>query len=315
MRLIHERNLMDMGKKGAEDRREKIPANMPEANKRMKDMEIIEQQVVGKSPKTKSEDGIVVTKDFIAVIDGSTSKTDRRVSRWYSNGRYAMKIISDYIRHAPAGISCTAFCAGVTEAVHKKYSKKDYPLYEEHPEERLTASVIVFSRLQRQIWMIGDCQCLVGTNYFENAKPSEAAIALRRAEKAHELIGEGRATKEDLLNDDQAREAVIPKMIESMKGQNRDYAVVDGFPIPMNKVKILTLDFEPFTLVLASDGYPFLKQTLEESENALRLQKENDPLNIGDYHPADGNAPFVATKAFKSGYTSFDDRAYIRFKV
>ena len=41
-------------------------------------MEIIEQSIIAKHPSKKSEDGIVVTRDYIALIDGSTSKTDRR---------------------------------------------------------------------------------------------------------------------------------------------------------------------------------------------------------------------------------------------
>ena len=44
-------------------------------------MEIIEQTVVPKNPAKRSEDGIVVTPDFIAVIDGSTSKSRVRLSR------------------------------------------------------------------------------------------------------------------------------------------------------------------------------------------------------------------------------------------
>ena len=50
-------------------------------------MEIIEQQIVGKDPKKGCEDGIVVTPDFVAVIDGSTSKSEYRHSLWRSNGR------------------------------------------------------------------------------------------------------------------------------------------------------------------------------------------------------------------------------------
>jgi glycerophosphoryl diester phosphodiesterase len=59
-------------------------------------------------------------------------------------------------------------------------------------------------------------------------------------------------------------------------------------------------------VVLASDGYPFLEPTLEASEHRLEWQRKNDPLNIGE---------FKATKAFSIGNNSFDDRAYIRFKV
>ena len=95
------------------------------------------------------------------------------------------------------------------------------------------------------------------------------------------------------------------------KRQNIDYAVVDGFKIPRQKVKVFTFDFESWTIVLASDGYPVLRPTLAQSEAALAEQRTQDPLNIG----ANPSAPFVATKAFSEGFTSFDDRSYIRFTI
>ena len=58
--------------------------------------------------------------------------------------------------------------------------------------------------------------------------------------------------------------------------------------------------------MFASDGYPKLANTLEESEALLDMQRKNDPLNIGE---------FKATKAFVEGNNSFDDRSYIRFEV
>ena len=73
-----------------------------------------------------------------------------------------MKVISRFIRKAPANITVDDFLKGVTMAVRKKYSSKRIDFYAEHPEERITASCIVYSRLQRQLWIIGDCQCLVG---------------------------------------------------------------------------------------------------------------------------------------------------------
>lgn len=281
-------------------------------------MRIIEKRITGKDPKKKPEDGIVVTNDFIAVIDGSTSKASERVSRWYSNGRLCMKVISRFIRKAPADITVDAFLKGVTEAVRKKYSSRRLDFYAAHPEERITASCIVYSRLQRQLWMIGDCQCLVGKSgcaddeyeFFDNPKPSEAVVAEARAAEAHRLLASGEATVESLLANDVARAKVIPQMIEAMKRQNIDYAVVDGFKIPRQKVKVFTFDFEPWTIILASDGYPILHPTLAASEEALSLQREQDPLNIGT-----GNPPFKATKAFAQGFNSFDDRSYIKFTI
>ena len=282
-------------------------------------MKIIEKQIIGKNPRKKPEDGIVVTDNFIAVIDGSTSKATGRVSRWYSNGRLCMKVISRFIRKAPANITVDAFLKGVTEAVRKKYSSKRIDFYALHPEERITASCIVYSRLQRQLWIIGDCQCLVGKTgckddeyeFFDNPKPYESILANARAEKARELLASGEATIESLRRDDVARASVIPRMIESMKRQNIDYSVVDGFKIPRQKVKVFTFDFESWTIVMASDGYPLLRPTLAASEAALAEQREKDPLNIG----SNPSAPFVATKAFAEGFTSFDDRSYIRFTI
>ena len=266
---------------------------------------IIEQSLIAKNPQKKSEDGLVVTNDFIAVIDGSTSKAKHRYSLLMSNGRYAMKIISRYIRKMPVDTSCHQFCLGVTRAVCRHYGKKQLTELAAHPEERMTASVVVFSRLRREIWMIGDCQCLLDGELLENPKPYELILAELRAAKVKELLAAGK-TQEQLLTNDEARAAIIPRMLQEMKGQNVTYSVVDGFRIPEQFVPVIPLDFHPHEIVLASDGYPFLCPSLEASEARLRHQQETDPLNIGD---------FKATKAFTPGNRSFDDRTYIRFTI
>ena len=129
-------------------------------------MNIIEQQIVAKNPRKGCEDGIVVTPDFIAVIDGSTSKSRYRHSLWRSNGRQAMRIVSRYIRRMPANTTSEQFLTGVTAAVRRHYRRSMLERLAEHPEDRLTCSVIVYSRLCREVWMAGDCQCLIGDEYF-----------------------------------------------------------------------------------------------------------------------------------------------------
>ena len=280
-------------------------------------MKIIEQNVVPKNPRKKSEDGIVVTDDYIAVIDGSTSKTTHRFCPTQSNGRYCMQLISQYIRQASPRLTCRQFCIGVTKHIRRQYSTARSLLrgdimpfrvrpdlisfLEQHPEERLTASAVVYSRLNREIWLIGDCQCLIGGAFYDNPKPYETELAQKRAD----IIRQSNR-KEDFLEHDTARNAIIPIMLEHMKGQNKTYAVIDGFHIPEEKVKVISLDFRPWEIVLASDGYPFLEETLEKSEARLKKQQADDPLNI---------TSFLATKAFTNGNNSFDDRAYIRFQV
>ena len=288
-------------------------------------MKIIEQSLTPKNPAKKSEDGIVVTNDFIAVIDGSTSKATHQWSARMSNGRYAMTIVSRVIQRLPPDASCHQFCLAATRAIRAVYNPKWYlfPLLSRrgarragwsdppinylssHPEERLCASAVIYSVRRREIWLVGDCQCLIGGELCENPKPYEQRLAELRAAHVQKLLSEGK-TAQDILADDQARAAIIPEMLRDMQQQNKTYAVIDGFPIPETRVPIITLDFRPWEIVLASDGYPFLCPTLAESEARLDEQRRNDPLNIGD---------FKATKGFTPGNNSFDDRSYIRFSV
>ena len=253
-----------------------------------------------KSPRKKSEDGLVVTPDFIAVIDGSTSKTDYRHSLLRSNGRQAMHIISRYISRMPKDTTCDQFLRGVTAAVRRHYSKSMLPRLAQHPEDRLTASVAVYSRLCRQLWLVGDCQCLATPmaphsthnthptpntppphhthtphsqpTYYDNPKPAEAQLAAMRADEVRRQLAQGK-TVDQLLRDDTARPVIIPHMLETMQQQNIAYSVVDGFPIPKAHVRVITLDFQPWELVLATDGYPFLMPTLDESEARLQQQQ------------------------------------------
>ena len=224
-----------------------------------------------------------------------------------SNGRYAMLIVSRYIRRMPADISCQQFCKGVTRAIARHYWLR-FPKQRmaEHPEERLTASAVIYSRRRHEVWLVGDCHCLIGGQYYDNPKPYEQQLAEMRAQKVESLLAEGYTESQLRQRFDPAREVMIPTMLKVMKNQNITYAVIDGFPIPQRLVPVITLDFQPWDIVLASDGYPVLAPTLAETEALLEEQRKNDPLNIGT---------FKATKAFVEGNNSFDDRSYIRFQV
>ena len=229
-----------------------------------------------------------------------------------------MQLTARYISRMPKTTTCDEFLRGVTATIRKHYKKSMLPRLAEHPEDRLTCSAVVFSRLCREVWMVGDCQCLLTagatvpagspagpTQYFDNPKPAEAELAAMRAEEVQRQLSAGK-TQDELLRNDTARPVIIPHMLESMRQQNVTYSVIDGFPIAKQHVRIITLDFRPWEVVLASDGYPFLCPTLAESEELLRQQRENDPLNVGR---------FQATKGFHPDFNSFDDRAYIRFRV
>ena len=288
-------------------------------------MKIIESKIVGKKSQESCEDGMVITDDFIAVIDGSTSKTPKHLNPDMKNGRYAMMLISEYIREElKVDASVDDFCQGVTVYIYNKVYEKlgVEERLKEHPEERLTASAILYSRIRNEVWMVGDCQAIIDGKLYENGKPYEEKIARERVE----LIEQG-------LSPAEARKQIEPLLIEAMlSGQNKNYTVIDGFPIYREGVKVVSVldscsvqDPVPASdsvsvsesvrasgsipassseIVLASDGYPFLKPTLAASEAALAEQIANDPQNIRS---------FIATKGIVEGNKSFDDRTYIRF--
>lgn len=288
-------------------------------------MKIIESSIIGKKSQEACEDGMVVTDDFIAVIDGSTSKTPKHLNPDMKNGRYAMMLISEYIQEElKADASVDDFCQGVTAYIYNKVYEKlgVEERLKEHPEERLTASAILYSRTRNEVWMVGDCQAIIAGKLYENGKPYEEEIARKRVE----LIEQG-------LSPAEARKQIEPLLIKAMlSGQNQTYTVIDGFPIYREGVKVVsvsdsssvqdsvpasdsvpcsdsasasgTIPSSSSEIVLASDGYPFLKPTLAASEAALAEQIANDPQNIHS---------FIATKGIVEGNKSFDDRTYIRF--
>ena len=59
-------------------------------------------------------------------------------------------------------------------------------------------------------------------------------------------------------------------------------------------------------IILSSDGYPFLKDTLAESEEQLSNILHNDPMCF---------RLFKTTRGVIEGNLSFDDRCYCRFRV
>lgn len=257
-------------------------------------MTITEQFICGKHTVADCEDGIVITNDFAAVIDGSTSKTPKRLDPSMKNGRFAMLLISEYIKQMPADYTMNNFCRGITLRIAEEYAKRGIAEdMAKHPEERLTASAIIYSNSRKEVWMVGDCQAIIDGEHYDNSKPYEQEIAMQRAT----LIKNGMSPKE-------ARCAIEPQLIKAMlEGQNRQYAAIDGTPIYMPGTRIVTASH---CVVLASDGYPTLLPTLHESEEALAQHLTDDPQNITD---------FIATKGLVEGNVSFDDRAYIKLTI
>jgi len=269
-------------------------------------MKIIEKTIIGKASQAECEDGIAVNDDFIAVIDGSTSKTPLRINSGCSNGKYCMELIKRFVSTIAKDICAREFCQEMTANIAALYNENGISVKRllEHPEERLTASVVIYSAFYKQIWMIGDCQCIANGTLYDNPKPQESVVAAKRAAFLAEAIKS--VSIEEIQQDDIGRKHIMADLIANCKEQNITYPVIDGFPIPLNLIKLIGVEDDCHEIILASDGYPFLKPTLEESEAALEKQLTDDPLCINT---------FKATKGLMSGRKSFDDRCYVRFTL
>ena len=98
--------------------------------------------------------------------------------------------VSEYInRELPSDATVSDFCHDVTEYIRSKVYEP-HGITERlfcHPEERLTASAVVYSDCRKELWFVGDCQALVGGCLYDNAKPYEQEMARQRVR----LISQG----------------------------------------------------------------------------------------------------------------------------
>ncbi|MCM1312734.1 MAG: hypothetical protein NC206_03785 [Bacteroides sp.] len=279
-------------------------------------MRIIEQFLQGKkSDRQLCEDEIVVTDDFVAVIDGSTSKGTERYTR-KATGRVAADIVSSVLRSlVPADADMASAVNIVSEAIHDCYLRLGVlPMVERCPENRITASSVIYSRSRQEIWMIGDCQCMLDGKLYTNPKRIDGLLAEVRS--LYHRLSDGGSDSFSSASEsfssasvDCGREFILPLLRKQCRLQNASadneyaYGVFDGIGSPLPFCKMVPAAGVS-EVVLASDGYPELFPTLSDSESYLARILDEDPMLI---------SLFKATKGLMPDQCSFDDRAYIRF--
>lgn len=181
-------------------------------------MNILEAFVAGKHNDSNCEDGYVITPDYIAVIDGSTSKSSLPPQKNnLSRGQIAMQTVCDFVRNAAPDCTLIEFCREVTTCTRRLYTTLSLDAdgilpfdktnviahMSQHPEDRYCCSAIVYSRHHNAIWMIGDCQALVLEKdsktplHLTNEKPEEAILAEKRSRILNQALAEGARLETD----------------------------------------------------------------------------------------------------------------------
>lgn len=266
-------------------------------------MKILEESITGKfNDPDRCEDALFISDSFIAVIDGVTTKSDRRYAGKKS-GRAAAEILQAAFSAMPAQAEPEQLLDRLNQAVIQFCSSQDpIPVGNEIPR----ASVIVYSRAAHEIWSYGDCQYrLNGVTVHIESRIDQMNGMLRKYVLDAAL--RNGASVQDLLSNDPGREAIRPYLEMQCQFENEDsywgYPVINGSPAFMPLLKRVPVNSDEM-VILASDGYSVLLDTLQDSEEALAEKLRNDPLGIQGQ---------PGTKGMSSGQISFDDRCYIRF--
>ena len=274
-------------------------------------MKVIEQFLKSKTPiESDCEDSIFVSEHFAAVIDGVTTKSTAKSAN-ETSGRVCSQLLNKALNDLPLKSTANRAVEFLTSAVFSMYKETGI---EEHmlnfPTERASACIAIYSKFRNELWMVGDCQCRVDETVYSNLKPIDSVLSDIRSLFIQTELKLGKQVNE-LLANDCGREFILPLLIRQSVFQNTikknefRYGVIDGFKVPKSEIKVINL-FHPKKVILATDGYPRLFDTLTQSENYLTKILKNDPLC---FHI------FKSTKGLKPGNSSFDDRAFLSIEI
>lgn len=270
---------------------------------------IIEKSIMGKNNDPQNcEDKIFILDNFVCVVDGATSKSEK-LYNGEKSGSIIIKIVEKEFANIPINTNFIDLVRQLTNVIKDFYLKNNlYEHMKSNPVDRFSASLVIYSNYHNEVWMIGDCQCMVGKTIYTNHKIIDDIIGNIRAFFLEAEIAQGKTVNE-LIQNDSGREFILPLLIRQSLFQNTridsiyNYSVIDGFEVNLKETRIIKVDDR--SIVLASDGYPKLYDTLHQSEEYLEYVLKNDPLCI---------KLLKSTKGLTKNSNSFDDRSYIKIE-
>ena len=176
------------------------------------------------------------------------------------------------------------------------------------PLSRPTASVIIYQRRFSRIVNYGDCQCIIDHVRHLHEKAVNLANASRRRRVRRTCLHLG-ISRSWLMEHDPGRIFILPALRRQHRYANNarsklGYGVIDGQRLIYRFMTVYQVHAGD-EIILASDGYPMLQETLQPSEQILQWIHAKDALIIG--------RPYGSTKGLIPGNVSYDDRTYIRF--
>lgn len=251
------------------------------------------------------DDVLHVTPHFAGVIDGAGSWSGRL--NGLTPGRFAALAVAE-------ALNTLSPQADLPQAArHLSHSLREALEAARLEGELLrppTCVAAIYSAARREIWLVGDCQALVGGQHHQRDLPTDRRAAAFRQAYLRALLLSGQ-TVAQLQASDPSWPVLKPLFEAAPAYQNHPsdtlgYGAFDGQEIPARHLHALPVSPGLQEIVLASDGYPALFPTLEASEAALWARASADPLMIADT---------PGCRAFPAGGGSFDERTYLRLRL
>lgn len=262
--------------------------------------EILEEFTLGKASTGYSEDRLVRSKHHFGVLDGSRGPKDI--------GQAVITSILDsacqFIQDMPEDMPLTNLIEALTEITARAKTAAGTQDFKQ------TGGFVfcLYSSHHKEIWRVGDCKFRL--NGQENAVmfAAEEVCASARALILKAKLNAGLSQQEimttadytHLIDDLLVHEASFLNLANDPLG----IGAIIGTAVPGPYVE--RFPAEEGHLVITSDGYPALFDTLSETETTLTDLLDKDPLCILENKQCKGLAP---------GLKSFDDRTFISAKL
>lgn len=262
---------------------------------------LVESMLLGKTDDLpRCEDAIIVTPDFVVVVDGATAPEACGCPH-ESPGRSAAQAITAATGRLAADVDLGEALRHWTAAVVAAAAT--------HPghAESLSASLAAYARQRREIWIVGDVSAALDGVVIQRTKVVDRVAAGFRRAVLHAEIASG-ASLDSLRSDDPGRAAILPllrrqRAFRNVAASEYGFAAVAVEATPLALCQVVRLDARSHELVLATDGYPVVASDLATAEARVAAEISADPLMVGDHLQTKGVAP---------GAASFDDRAFVR---
>jgi hypothetical protein len=254
----------------------------------------------------RGDDRLVITQNFVAVLDGATETSGARYDG-LSSGRFVAEIGAQVLENLDANITAIETVQQLNQAVGESLLRVKP---DKTPNYSPCFVMVVFSAARKEIWRVGDCQYLLDGKGDNPSLQVDVVTTKLRSLIVRSHLAQGK-TIEELLQYDPSQkhltsyyvmQTVFRNYIEDPFG----YGTIDGTRVPDQYIEVIKIPEQTKSIVLASDGYPDLRASLAESETVLSEILAQDPLCYD---------LFLAQRGLSPDRESFDDRTYVRLEL